>query len=290
MTSKLVALRLLAESAGVVRQALLDVGLGLQAHLHQALDVLLGLRTLHRGQERVPFGADLGVRRQARDVDQALDVGDGPLVEPGDAPGQRVHEVVQLGVGHRAVDVAIALRQVAGDVLAAEQNFQRAAAPDQAWQAGHRSAAGYQRRTYLPLRQNCLLCACETHVTRERQLAADAGCATSNRNYRYDRCSTKTHQHVGQWRQPGWSRGEVRRIRQWRNKVVVRQEESGHRAVEHDHLYLRVSFQLSDRLAQLRNGLRPENVERWNVECDAPVRWREALYMHLLPWRCAVRR
>jgi hypothetical protein len=37
----LVALGLLAESAGVVRQALLDVGLGLQAHLHQALDVLL---------------------------------------------------------------------------------------------------------------------------------------------------------------------------------------------------------------------------------------------------------
>ena len=79
---------LLAESAGVVRQALLDVGVGLQAHLHQALDVLLTLRALHRGQERVPFGADLGVRRQARDVDQALDVGDGLLVEPGDAPGR----------------------------------------------------------------------------------------------------------------------------------------------------------------------------------------------------------
>jgi hypothetical protein len=32
-------------------------------------------------------------------VDQALDVSDGLLVEPGDAPGQGVHELVQLGVG-----------------------------------------------------------------------------------------------------------------------------------------------------------------------------------------------
>jgi hypothetical protein len=43
-----------------MRQSLLDVGLGLQAHFHQALDVLLGLRAVSRVKKRAPFGAEVG--------------------------------------------------------------------------------------------------------------------------------------------------------------------------------------------------------------------------------------
>jgi hypothetical protein len=79
VTPSFVVPRLWAESAGVVRQALLDIWLALQAHVHQALDVLLGLRPMRRVQKRAPFGADLDVGRQGRDIDQALDGGDGLL-------------------------------------------------------------------------------------------------------------------------------------------------------------------------------------------------------------------
>jgi hypothetical protein len=60
---------------------------------HQCLDTGLSSRPPDRGHARIPAGAELDVRWQAR-VDEALGIGDGPFVESGNSGGQRFDERV----------------------------------------------------------------------------------------------------------------------------------------------------------------------------------------------------
>jgi len=83
----------------VIRQAFFNIRIFLQAKLHQLFDPLLRRRTFHRADEPVPFGSDGLVRWQAGSVDEALDVGDRLLVEPGNTPGHGVDERVEFSIG-----------------------------------------------------------------------------------------------------------------------------------------------------------------------------------------------
>src|SRR5262249_2911071 len=57
-------------------------------------------------------------------------------------------------------------------------------------------------------------------------------------------------------------------------EVVVRQKEPLDGAIENDHLYLLVGFEGRDNLIQLRDRLRAEDIQWWNIKRDAPVAWR----------------
>src|SRR6202049_2942835 len=62
-----------------------------------------------------------------------------------------------------------------------------------------------------------------------------------------------------------------------RNKIVVRQEESRHSAIEYDDLDHRIVFdRLNDRV-QLGYCLRSENIEWRFIQRDPPIRWRASL-------------
>src|SRR3954465_10963849 len=70
----------------------------LEPLLQEVLDSFLRRRSLDGGHAGVPARSDLDVGRQAGFVDEALGVGDRPLVERRDPGGERVDEVVQLGI------------------------------------------------------------------------------------------------------------------------------------------------------------------------------------------------
>ena len=182
----------------------------------------------------------------------------------------------------RAIDVAVALRQVAVDVVRAEQDLQRAAAPDQARQPGHRAAAGHQAGADLPLRQDRLLPAGEAHVAGERELAADAGRPPANRRDRDDRRAAQPHEHVGQRLQAGRARRQARRVLGLGEEVVVRQEEAVDGAVEDDDLDVLVGLERRDDLVELRNRFRAEDVQGRMIERHAPIGWRAPLEPDLL--------
>src|SRR6185437_3897663 len=105
-------------------------------------------------------------------VDEALDIRQGAAVEAGDALGVGVGERGELVVGDRAVDIAVALRQLAVEVLAAEDDLKGPAASHDAWQAGRGSAAGNRREPDLELPEYGALAAGEADVGRQGKLAA----------------------------------------------------------------------------------------------------------------------
>ncbi len=174
-----------------------DVARFVESPLEELLDARLSGRPLQGGEERIPFGDDLRVGRQAVHVDQPLRLSEGLFVERRDSRGERVDEVVQFRVGEGPVDVPVALGEVAVDIVGAQQDFQRTAAPDQPRQPRHRAAAGDQARAHLPLRQQRLLPAGESHIAGEGELAADAGGTPADRGDRHDGCAAQPRQHVG---------------------------------------------------------------------------------------------
>src|SRR3954467_13128754 len=112
----------------------------LEPVLQEGLDSFLRRRSLDGGHAGVPARSDLDVGRQAGFVDEALGVGDRPLVERGDPGGERVDELVELAIRERAVDVAEALGIGASDVVGAEEHLEGASASHDPRQARHRPA------------------------------------------------------------------------------------------------------------------------------------------------------
>ena len=53
------------------------------------------------------------------------------------------------------------------------------------------------------------------------------------------------------------------------------EEETWHSAIEHDRFDLGVALDLRNDIVQLRNGFRPEDVERWIVQGDTPIFGRD---------------
>src|SRR3954454_13615869 len=89
----------------------------LEPVLQEGFDSFLRRRSLDGDHAGVPACSDLDVGRQAGFVDEALGVGDRPLVERGDPGCQCVDEVVQLDIRQRTGHVAEALGIGAADVV-----------------------------------------------------------------------------------------------------------------------------------------------------------------------------
>src|SRR4051794_34715231 len=90
-------------------ESIFRVSRRLEPVLQKGLDPFLRRRSLDGGHAGVPARSDLDVGRQAGFVDEALGVGERPLVERGDPGCQCVDEVVELGIRQRTVHVAEAL-------------------------------------------------------------------------------------------------------------------------------------------------------------------------------------
>src|SRR5262245_38161193 len=73
---------------------------------------------------------------------------------------------------------------------------------------------------------------------------------------------------------PRGSRSQTRGIFRLCKEVVMGQEHTFDGAVKDHHFDLLVSLDCRDDLVQLRNGLGTEDIERWVVERDSPVRRR----------------
>ena len=165
--------------AQVVSEPILDVARLVEAVRYKRFDPILGGGSPERSDACIPSGAEFDVRRQAG-VDEALGVGDRPLVEPGDPGRERLDERVQIGIGQGAIDVAVGLGLVSPDVFRAQQHLEGAVSADELGQSGHGPAAGDHPHAHLPLRDDGLLAAGETHVAGERDLAAVARCPAAD--------------------------------------------------------------------------------------------------------------
>src|ERR1700721_2329751 len=77
--------------AQIVSEPIFDIPRLVEAARHQRLDPLLGGRSPERSDARIPPGTELDVRRQAG-VDEALGLGDCPLIESGDGSREGLYE------------------------------------------------------------------------------------------------------------------------------------------------------------------------------------------------------
>ena len=119
----------------------------------------------------MPPGTNLDVRRQAG-VDQALGVGDRPLVKLGDPGRKRFYKPIEIGVGQGAIDTAVGLGWSA---LMSSELKSTSRARFRPMSRGSRAmgaAAGDHPHPHLPLRDDGLLAAGKTHVAGQRDLAA----------------------------------------------------------------------------------------------------------------------
>src|SRR4051794_2233996 len=97
------ALALEAELSHGESESILRVARGLEPLFHKGCDSFLSRWSLDGRHAGVPAGSDFDVGRQAGFVDEALGVGDRPLVERGDPGCEGVDEGIQVGVRQRTV-------------------------------------------------------------------------------------------------------------------------------------------------------------------------------------------
>src|SRR5262244_3665074 len=93
-------------------------------------------------------------------------------------PGKLVDESVQFGVRKRPIDVAVPFSGISIEVVRAENDFERSAAPDQQWQAFGAAATWNYTDPDFGLTQDRFLARSEAHVTGKDELAAHAADAT----------------------------------------------------------------------------------------------------------------
>src|SRR5712691_12219379 len=126
-------------------------------------------------------GVEEPVGRWQRDlVNEILRRRDSTPVEGGDPARERVDEAVQLRVRKCPVDVSVSFRGVAVEVVRAENDFERAAAADEQWEAFRSAAAGIYSHPDFGLAQSGVLARREAHIAGEHELAAHAADAASN--------------------------------------------------------------------------------------------------------------
>src|SRR5580704_4610510 len=110
-----------ADLADVETKSIFDVAGAMEATFHQRFDPLPAGRSTERSNESVPFRFDFRIGRQARDIDQALGIGDRLLVERREPHRERIDKALEFGVWKRPIDVAVALGEITVDVVGAEQ-------------------------------------------------------------------------------------------------------------------------------------------------------------------------
>jgi hypothetical protein len=145
------------------------------------------------------------------------------------------------------------------------------AASHQPRQPRHRATAAYQSCADLPLRQQRFLATGEAHIAGERELAADARRPPPNGRDGDDGRTAQPGEHVGKRLQPGGACGKFRRLLERRDEVVVGEKEAVHGAAEHHDLDVLVALQRGDHFVELRDGLRPKDIQRRVVERHSPV-------------------
>ena len=104
--------------------------------------------------------------------------------------------------GKRPVDVSVPFRGVAVEVARAENDFERATAADQIWEAFGAAATGMHAHPNFGLAESRVFARCETHVTGEDELAAAAHTATDLRDTDHRRVC-ETHECI----QQNWQTG-----------------------------------------------------------------------------------
>src|SRR5205823_12861279 len=87
---------------------------------------------------------------------------------------EALDEGAELGGGQRAVQVAVALRQLGGKILAAEDDLERAAPSHEAREPLRAAATGDDPQRHLGLRQDGAPERAEAHVEGEEELAPPA--------------------------------------------------------------------------------------------------------------------
>src|SRR2546427_10659444 len=154
-------------------------------------------------------------------------------VEGGDPARERVDEAVQLHVRKRPVDVSVSFRGIPVEVVRAENDFERAAAADQMWEACRAAAAGMHSHPDFGLAESRGLARREAHVAGEDELAAHTTDAASDLRDADHRGLGETDERVHQDREAGRpdSCGDVPRLA---GQIKVGKVELRIRALEYD--------------------------------------------------------
>src|SRR6202521_5743969 len=271
-----------------ISQAIFCIAGFAKASPNQLLDPLLCGWSCHRSNARVPPGFDFDIRRQTRDVDEAPSIHDCPFVERGDSGGKRIDKSVKVSIRQRPIHVAVELGQVSWDVVCAQNHFQGAPSSHETRQLRHRATARHQTGANFKLRQDGFFATGKTHVAGKGKLTSHTSRPPANRRYRYDRCTTQAHQHLGPWMQACRSRREMRQIVKFCKKIQMNQKEPFNCTVKNHHLNLLVSFECRDDLVHLRKHLRTEDVERRVVKRDSPILRRAPGQTYLSSLTCCV--
>src|SRR5258708_5499244 len=195
-----------------VSQAIFCIAGFTKASPNQLLDPLLCGWSCHRSKARAPPRFDFDIRRQTSDVDKAPGIHDGPFVEGGDSGRKRIDKSVKVRIRQRPIHIAIELGQVAWDVICAQYHFQGAPSSHETRQLRHGATARHQAGANFKLRQDGFFATGKTHVAGKGKLTSHTSRAPANRRYRYDRCTTQAHQHLGPWMQAGGPWREMRQI------------------------------------------------------------------------------
>src|ERR1700719_1384823 len=87
------------------------------------------------------------------------------------------------------------------------------------------AATRHQTGADFKLRQDGFLATRETHVAGKGKLTSHTSRAPANQRYRYDRCTTQAHQHLGPWMQPCRSRREMCQIVKFRKEIQMNEKE-----------------------------------------------------------------
>jgi hypothetical protein len=130
-------------------------------------------------------------------------------------------KAVKLRVRQSPIHVPVELRNIAANIVRAEQHFERTSSTDKAGESRHRSAARKEAGANLPLRQDRPLTADETHIAGEREFAPHPGGAAADRGDRYHRSAANTHEHIRQRLQTREAGRDIGRFLELREEIVV---------------------------------------------------------------------
>src|SRR5437899_10513147 len=185
-----------SQLSNVISQAVLNISRPVKSALHQLLNALLSRGTAQSIEKGAPFRYYLGICWQTCNIDQVFCCRKCLLVERCDSPGEIVHKIIQFRIRQRAIDIAPQLRQIAAEVVRAEQHLQGSSPTDESRQSRYRSAAGHQSSSHLPLGKDGLFAAGKAHVACQSELAANACRASTNQGNRNHRQSAYPGKHV----------------------------------------------------------------------------------------------
>src|SRR6266566_3771899 len=125
-----------------------------ESPVEERLESLLRFRPRQRGRKRVE-GVEEAVERWQRDlVNEILRCRDRAPIEGGNAAREHVHEAVQLSVRESPINVSVPCSGLAVKVVRTENDFERATAAEEQWQAFGTTPAGMDSRPHFDLSQD----------------------------------------------------------------------------------------------------------------------------------------